>query len=85
MTASELLAASPVQSISNAARILGLMRRNGEPNRRVVHDLIKVGAIRLVDPGQPIQRWTVASVELERYIAHGPRTGGDVVPLRPAS
>lgn len=68
MTPSELLAASPVQSITNAARILQLFRRNGEPNRRAVHELIRSGVLRQVDSGQPIQRWTVASAEIERYI-----------------
>lgn len=72
-TPSELLAAAPVHSISESALILGLRRRNGEPNRRTVHELIRTGSVRLVDPDQPIQRWTISTVELERYIAEGPR------------
>lgn len=72
-TPSELLHGSPVQSITDAAIILRLIRRNGEPNRRAVHDLIKSGAIAIIDPTQAIHRWTIASTELERYIAEGPR------------
>lgn len=68
-TPAELLAASPTQSISNAARILSLYKRNGEPNKRAVYDLIRVTRrLRLVDPDVPITRWTIASVELVRYI-----------------
>lgn len=73
MTPADLLDGSPVQSINSTAIILHLRRRNGEPNRRAVHDLIRSGAIRVIDPSQPIQRWTVSTAELRRYITEGPR------------
>lgn len=82
LTPSELLEAAPVHSINDTARILGLIRRNGEPYRAAVHELIRKGAIRLVDPDVPIQRWTVSSAELRRYVEFGPRRGADVVPIR---
>lgn len=72
-TPAELLDHSPVQSCSDAAHILKLYRRNGEPNRRAVHSLVRSGAIAVVDSSQPIHRWTISSVELRRYIADGPR------------
>lgn len=82
LTPADLLASKPVHSISSAAIVLDLRRRNGEPYRAAVHQLIRSGAIRLVDPSQPIQRWTISTAELARYIAEGPRCGGDVVPIR---
>lgn len=74
-TARELLHGSPVQSCTTTAIILHLFRRNGEPNRRAVHDLIRRGSIVVVDPTVPIHRWTIASAEIERYVAEGPRKG----------
>jgi hypothetical protein len=74
-----------VFGISNTAIILGQLRRNGEPNRAAVHELIRSGALALVDPTQPITRWTVSAVEIRRYIEHGPRTGADVVQLKGVS
>lgn len=85
MTPAELLATKPVHSISSAALVLDLKLRNGEPYRAAVHGLIRSGAIRLVDPDQPIQRWTISSAELSRYINEGPRRGADIVPIREAS
>lgn len=67
----ELLESSPVHGIAAVATILQLLSRNGEPNRRAVHELIRSGRLRLVDPEQPIQRWTVSRAELERYIEGG--------------
>lgn len=62
-----------VLSISDTARHLGLIRRNGEPNRRAVQNLIREGKLRQVDDTQPIQRWTVAYAEVVRYVNEGPR------------
>jgi hypothetical protein len=47
-----------------------------------VHKLIRSGAIRLVDPDQPVTRWTISYAELRRYAAEGPRKGADIVPIR---
>lgn len=75
-TPSQLLDASPVQSINSAARILFDPLRSGGPNRRAVHDLIRSGAVVVIDPTQPIQRWSIASAEIRRYISDGPRKRG---------
>lgn len=85
MTPSDLLASKPVHSISSAAIVLDLRRRNGEPYRAAVHSLIRSGAIRLVDPDQPVTRWSISSAELARYISEGPRRGADIIPIRDAS
>lgn len=84
MSPAELLDSKAVHSISSAAIVLDLKRRNGEPYRAAVHQLIRAGSIRLVDPDAPITRWTISSAELARYIEHGPRRGADVVPIRDA-
>lgn len=78
LTPTERLHASPVQSCTDVALILKLFRRNGEPNRRAVHDLIRSGAIAIIDPTQAIHRWTVASAEVERYVSSGPRKTREV-------
>lgn len=85
LTPAQLLDSAPIHSITATAIILGCRRRNGDPDRRVVHQLIRSGAIRLVDPDQPIQRWSVSSTEIRRYIEHGARKGADIVPIRSAS
>jgi hypothetical protein len=72
-TPAELLDWSPVQSINDTARILFPPLRNGDPNRRAVHDLIRSGAVAVIDETQPIQRWSISTAELRRYIAEGPR------------
>lgn len=71
-TPSQLLASSPVHSLNAVAKILALTKRNGDPNRRAVRELIHSGRLRLVDPDQPISRWTVSAAEIERYIAGPP-------------
>lgn len=81
MTPAELLDSKAVHSISSAAIVLDLIRRNGDPYRAAVHALIRSGAIRLVDPEQVISRWTISSAELRRYIECGARTGADIVQL----
>lgn len=80
MTPTELLERAPVHGLSNVAIILGHLRRNGEPNRDVVRELIRSGALALVDPTQPITRWTISSAEIRRYLDEGPRR-----PLRAVS
>lgn len=45
----------------------------GAPNARRARDLLRSGAVRLVDPNQPATRWTVCTEEAWRYITEGPR------------
>jgi hypothetical protein len=56
-----------VLTIDEVARRLNLLRREGEPNRRAVHELIRNGKLRIVDADTPVQRWTMTSAEGERY------------------
>lgn len=77
MTPADLLAASPTHSISDTAIILSLRTRDGRPYRAAVHQLIREGKLRIIDPTAPITRWTVSTAELERYISEGPRMGDD--------
>jgi hypothetical protein len=49
-------------------------RSKGEPDPRKARDLIRSGGLRLVDPSQPVSRWTVAADEVRRYISEGPRS-----------
>ena len=85
MTPSELLASAPVHTVGETALILGFRKKDGSPYRDPIRQLVRSGAIRLVDPEQPVTRWTVSTIEIERYIAHGRRTGADVVELRGVS
>lgn len=43
------------------------------PVRRKAIDLIRSGALDLVDSQQPIHRWAITSDELRRYLSEGPR------------
>lgn len=58
-----------VLNVDEVALKFKLMNRSGQPNRRAVCDLIRSGAIRLVDPNVSITRWTVASNEIPRFIS----------------
>lgn len=60
-------------TVGETARILGHVNRRGQPRRDVIYALIRDGKLRLVDPTQPLTRWTVSIAELERYVEHGPR------------
>lgn len=82
MTPSELLANAPVHSIGETALILGFRRKDGTPYREPVRELVRSGGLRLVDPEQPVTRWCVSTVEIERYIREGRRKGADVIPIR---
>ncbi len=45
-----------VLSVDDVARVLKLLSRDGAPDRRAAHDLIRSGAIRPVDHDAPISR-----------------------------
>lgn len=59
-------------TISQSAFVLGLChqkgQRKGEPNRRLVLDLIAAGRLELIDPEQPITRWTISARTLRAYM-----------------
>jgi hypothetical protein len=76
-TPAELLASNVVLTPTQLAAVLNLVytrgARKGEPDVVKARDLIRSGAVTLVDPAQPPSRWTVAVVEVERYLTEGPR------------
>lgn len=39
----------------------------GRPDPRRVRDLVIAGKLRLIDPSQPRERWSVAASEVRRY------------------
>lgn len=59
-------------TLSQSAFVLGLChqkgKRTGEPNRRLVLDLISAGRLELIDPEQPITRWTISARTLRAYM-----------------
>lgn len=73
MTAAELLAANIVLDLEQVAVVLNLRygrgARKGEPDRRLVAELIKAGRLRGVDPEQPSRLITVSCAEVCRYLA----------------
>jgi hypothetical protein len=76
----EILEANAVLRIAQVAVVLGHVTKRGEPRRDVIYRLIKDGALRPVDPDQPITRLTVSRAEVQRYLHDGPRRGPDRVP-----
>lgn len=64
-------------TLTQSAHVLNLTftrgRHAGNPNRRLVLDLIGTGRLRVVDADQPQHRWTVAPAEIHRYLNGGRR------------
>lgn len=79
-TPAELLANNVVLNSLQLAVALGLGHSRGAvkglPDRQRARDLIRSGALQVVDPSQPPNRWTVSVVEVQRYLAEGPRRAG---------
>ena len=73
----DILTHNVVATPSQVAIVLGLTKvkgaDKGAPDVRRARDLIRSGALSLVDPTAPASRWTVAVAELRRYVDHGPR------------
>lgn len=73
-----MLASHVVLNMAQVAWALQLVGSRGEakgqPDPQKARDLVRAGAVRLVDPSQPVSRWTVAADEIRRYIQHGPRS-----------
>lgn len=64
-------------TLTQCAHVLNLTftrgRHAGNPNRRLVLDLVATGRLRVVDADQPQHRWTVAPAEIARYLNGGGR------------
>jgi hypothetical protein len=71
-TPAEVLDTNVVLTPAQIAYVAGLLHRRGEkkgqPDRRAALELIKAGTLPLVDPNQPITRWTVSSVAVRKYL-----------------
>lgn len=72
MSDADLLATDAVLTMTETARVLKLCHRSGskkgQPDRRLVLELIAAGKVRVVDPDQPTHRWTIATPEIRRYL-----------------
>ena len=58
-------------------------RNKGQPDRRRGLELVESGAVKPIDPSQPVHRLKVWTDEARRYLAEGPRR--DAQPLRSVS
>lgn len=87
----QVLDSYPALTVSQVAYIIPTCwSRKADPTesrpvRRKAVDLLRSGALRVVDPAAPLHRLFVTSDEVRRYLDNGPRTGGDIVPLKAAS
>lgn len=83
----QVLAEETALTMTQLAYVTGELftkgRSKGAPDRRRALQLVKSGAIKLIDPSQPEHRWKVWTDEARRYLAEGPRR--DARPLRSAS
>lgn len=72
MTDSDRLATDAVLTLTEVAAVLKLTHRSGskkgQPDRRLVLELVAAGKLRLVDSDQPTHRWTIATPEIRRYL-----------------
>lgn len=72
MNDADLLCTDAVCTLVETAGVLKLVHRSGakkgQPDRRLVLQLIADGKLRVVDPDQPTHRWTIATPEIRRYL-----------------
>lgn len=73
LTPAELLERNLVLTPGQTATVLGLVftkgKHQGEPNRRLVHNLVNTGRLTPVDPTQPFHRWTFSVEAVRRYVS----------------
>lgn len=72
MTDLDLLATDAVLTLTEAAAVLKLQHRSGarkgQPDRRLVLELVAAGKLHVVDRDQPSHRLTIATPEIRRYL-----------------
>lgn len=79
LTPQQVLDIFPALTVSQVAYVIpSCYTRKSDPTksrpvRRKAIDLIRSGAIWLVDPKAPLVRWCVTSDEVRRYLTEGPR------------
>ncbi len=72
LTPAEVLDQHVVLTAGQSAYVLGLVhtrgKDKGQPDRRAALELMRNGTLPLVDPRQPVTRWTVSSNAVRRYL-----------------
>lgn len=72
MSDADILATDAVLTLTETARVLKLCHRSGakkgQPDRRLVLELVSTNKLRVVDVDQPTHRWTIATPEIRRYL-----------------
>ena len=72
MSRAELLEAVPACTMTQTAFVLNLNhqrgRKAGLPDRQLAIQLVHRGVLPLVDPSQPVHRWTVSATNIRRYL-----------------
>jgi hypothetical protein len=73
MTPAQVLDTFPALTLTQVAYVLNLTHRRGqkqgEPDRRQAMQLVLHRKLIVVDPTQPVARWTVSSNTLRTYLA----------------
>lgn len=68
----DLLETNVALTLTEVASVLRLLHQRGahkgEPDRRLVVELVRAGKLRLVDDDQANHHWTVATSEVRRYL-----------------
>lgn len=80
LTPQQVLDTYPALTVSQVAYVIpSCWTRKSDPTdskpvRRKAIDLIRSGAVWLVDPNAALVRWCVTSDEVRRYLTQGPRS-----------
>jgi hypothetical protein len=68
----DALTSDAVMTLTEVAAVLKLCHqrgsKKGQPDRRLAVELVHAGKLRLIDPDQPVYRWSVSTAEVLRYI-----------------
>ena len=68
LTPQEVLDGYPALTMDQAAYVLGFVDKKGKFERGQVHELIRSGRLRVIDPDQPVTRWAVSAMKVRLYI-----------------
>lgn len=72
LTPAEVLDAYPALTVGQVAYVCNRLKRNGQPNRKAIYDLVREGRLVVVDDTQPTQRWTISANDVRSYLAGKP-------------
>lgn len=72
-TRTEVLDSHPALTMSQVAYVLNLNHvrgmKAGLPDRQRAIALVREGSLPLIDPSQPVARWTVSNTNVRRYLS----------------